>query len=38
LESSKINELNPDDLLAFPQVKNSFYSDTLLKDIPFVKD
>jgi hypothetical protein len=38
LESSKINELNPDHLLAFPQVKNSFYSDTLLKDISFVKD
>jgi hypothetical protein len=38
LESSNISELNPQDLLALPQVKKSFYADSLLKGIEFVKD
>ena len=38
LDSSNISELNPQDLLALPRVKNSFFDDSLLKDVEFVKD
>ena len=38
LESSNIKELDPEVLLSFPRVKNSFFTDDALKNIEFVKD
>ena len=37
LEAGNIKELTQQELLEFPQVKNSFYDATLLKNIEFVK-
>lgn len=38
IESSNIMELSIETLLSFPQVKNSFLKDDLLKNMEFVKD
>lgn len=38
LESSHIKELDPETVLSLPQVKNSFFTDDLLKDVVFIKD